>query len=988
MAEPQTIFRFVTVRNPRKLTKPELETGFAKYDPELHAPLIEQVMSARGAGRGAVREIIAAYMASDAYLRTSKELAQASGKLVEWGDWLMRLGGALTVAKLEARLKDQPIECDPEQERRLWDNLLAQTYGGGVSEVREGIINALRALNLSRARAALLKDEAAVRRLATATVVLPAEASLPAAAAAPGEQQPAPNPAEEEQKTLEAAWKEIAAHERAADELKSQLKNELQHARAQRAETAALPRVVAELEAGVLYPDDQAGPADVFVGRLDDARCGQLSEPTRALLEQLQLKDVTIGFAIDKLTESAQRIGARVARDPRGGRSVVQVGGAFWMQTPAHAHASESRPETDARVDLEYHDYYAATSGAARALQAGEKGCRIKPLGIADYRRVEQEICCYEPGEVAHIENVLKGESKERVTRHLRRSEETFTTATEDERTEEKDTQTTDRFELEKQSEKTIQEDIKFDLGVNVQAQYGVVKITADAKFGYAHSSKESDKAASKFAKEVTDRAIERVVKKVREEQIKKLIDEFEETNTHKLEAKDAHTVGLYRWVNKVYKAKVVNYGKRLMLEFLVPEPGAFHLHAMVDEPVEATLGVEKPIDPRSKDVVGAYGVPSPLKDATYVTPANYTLWGAIYGADLTPPPATELTVAKAYHREGMDHTVQFADSKTDLKIPEGYEATEFFSTFGLHSESHNGGANWITVIIGRHSRFTNGAGSFNHALNGEDDFVPIVIMGRTRFYAMTVEVRCLRTDSRLKAWQLETFDKILDAYHARQAAYEVAFAEAKARAGVEIRGTNPLRNREIEQLELKKGAIRLMTQCKPFSSNAMKPHDPQDPCSIPDFDCCEAVRDGSFVQFVEQAFEWKIMTYSLYPYFWGRKCNWKKIYQLDDVDPVFLGFLQAGYARVQVPVRPGYEDAVQRFLIDTIPWNGGSAPGVDSELYLAIANELKEPVGQIDPEVEPWTITVPTTLTVLQCESGCVEGSGLPCPCEEEQPG
>jgi hypothetical protein len=55
--------------------------------------------------------------------------------------------------------------------------------------------------------------------------------------------------------------------------------------------------------------------------------------------------------------------------------------------------------------------------------------------------------------------------------------------------------------------------------------------------------------------------------------------------------------------------------------------------------------------------------------------------------------------------------------------------------------------------------------------------------------------------------------------------------------------------------------------------------------------------------------------------------------------------------------------------------------PGIDSEMYLAIANEMKEPVGTIDPDVQPWEVTVPTTLAVLQCESGCVPGSGLPCP-------
>ncbi|NQY05774.1 MAG: hypothetical protein HRT68_06100 [Flavobacteriaceae bacterium] len=40
----------------------------------------------------------------------------------------------------------------------------------------------------------------------------------------------------------------------------------------------------------------------------------------------------------------------------------------------------------------------------------------VTNLGIADFRRVEQEVCCYVPGEVSHIENILAREYKERET--------------------------------------------------------------------------------------------------------------------------------------------------------------------------------------------------------------------------------------------------------------------------------------------------------------------------------------------------------------------------------------------------------------------------------------------------------------------------------------------------------------------------------------------------------------------------------------------
>ena len=75
-------------------------------------------------------------------------------------------------------------------------------------------------------------------------------------------------------------------------------------------------------------------------------------------------------------------------------------------------------------------------------------GYGIRRLGIADYRRVEQTVCCYVPGEVSHIENIMAREFKEKETRRLRRREETNTVSTEKETEQLTDTTTTDRFEM------------------------------------------------------------------------------------------------------------------------------------------------------------------------------------------------------------------------------------------------------------------------------------------------------------------------------------------------------------------------------------------------------------------------------------------------------------------------------------------------------------------------------------------------------------
>ena len=56
----------------------------------------------------------------------------------------------------------------------------------------------------------------------------------------------------------------------------------------------------------------------------------------------------------------------------------------------------------------------------------------IRPIGIGDLRVVQQEILRYEAEEIAHIENILKGEKKSREHRSLQRTEETFFYETEE----------------------------------------------------------------------------------------------------------------------------------------------------------------------------------------------------------------------------------------------------------------------------------------------------------------------------------------------------------------------------------------------------------------------------------------------------------------------------------------------------------------------------------------------------------------------------
>ncbi|MCA6422822.1 MAG: hypothetical protein IM568_08410 [Flavobacterium sp.] len=600
----------------------------------------------------------------------------------------------------------------------------------------------------------------------------------------------------------------------------------------------------------------------------------------------------------------------------------------------------------------------------------------ITNLGISDYMRVEQEVCCYVPGEVSHIENIMQGEYKERSTRRLRREENTLTIESETITEKLRDTTTTDRYEMEQETSQVIQEDSAFQIGVNLSTKFGPTQLTVDTGFASSTSSIDSSLQAVSYAQEISSRALERVVNRVREERINKVIEEFEENNLHGLDNRnnpDGHVTGIYRWVDKIYKNQVVNYGKRLTFEFMIPEPAKFHLWSM--EKDDTSIGLDEPLDPRDNG----------LANHSALNEFNYSEWAASYGIEVTPPPPLYRTVSKAYHlpKSELDLNV-FSKSYNDFQIPDGYvgsSASVYQYWIYVNNNNYK-----LEITVGNQSRQnphpTTNQASFS--LGNIEGVIPISIAG-DEIYVLKLNVvaTCIRKAELLEKWKIDVFTKIVDAYKQQKAEYDNAIAEAKAQSslGIQILGNNPLYNRTLEQQELKRGCLSWLEveYGKGF-------YDEITPCptaeDMPNMNIKEDLACYTqSAKFFEQAFDWEIMSYLFYPYFWGKKCSWKEIYKLDDNDPIFRGFLQAGMARVVVPVKPNYEEAVLYYLETKEVWNGGAAPVISDPLYEGI-------IGDLEPQEpslvgEPWETRVPTSLNILQKDSAAVTGDGLPCNCD-----
>jgi hypothetical protein len=217
-----------------------------------------------------------------------------------------------------------------------------------------------------------------------------------------------------------------------------------------------------------------------------------------------------------------------------------------------------------------------------------------------------------------------------------------------------------------------------------------------------------------------------------------------------------------------------------------------------------------------------------------------------------------------------------------------------------------------------------------------------------------------------LDEWKLRTHAAILQAYQKQLRDYEEKLAALQVQAAQQIQGRNPLENEQLIRTELKKSSISVFTAQHYDDFGAIT----SSSLGFPQANLSEAAAEGKYVRFFEQALEWEQMMYFFYPYYWGRKPNWLNRALLQDTDPRFTEFIKAGFARVVISVRPGFEHAIAHFLNTGETWDGGDLPDITSPLYLSIIEEIRERDKAPGNEVaqgDPWDVRLPTTLVKLR---------------------
>jgi hypothetical protein len=197
---------------------------------------------------------------------------------------------------------------------------------------------------------------------------------------------------------------------------------------------------------------------------------------------------------------------------------------------------------------------------------------------FSDLYVVRDEWSCYLPGEIAHIENVLRGELMERRHRRTDETETTETRQTDLAKIDERDLQSTDRTSLKEETAHDTSLSIGVEGQLDTSGQYGPTHVETHLGGSVEYSVSDSRKRATEQAKETVQRAVSRVESRVQEARTVRTLLRIEESSRHLIDNAhdpEGNVVGVYRWVDKVQRFQVFRYPHRYLLEFEIPEPAA-----------------------------------------------------------------------------------------------------------------------------------------------------------------------------------------------------------------------------------------------------------------------------------------------------------------------------------------------------------------------------------------------------------------------------
>lgn len=570
----------------------------------------------------------------------------------------------------------------------------------------------------------------------------------------------------------------------------------------------------------------------------------------------------------------------------------------------------------------------------------------IAPYAIGDLQLLRQRFLRYQAGDIAHIETIMAGERRtvshsraERETEHSRDSDERrdgiTTTASEEE----------DR--LSEQLQRTVTESVLSDDYQNLVTSYGPpTQATTSGTVTHSRSAgpNPGSRDRTRLARQVLDRSLSRIQRRVVALRSRSRSEASTSSNESVFDnsSGDHNRVGVYRWLNRIYQAYVVNYGTRLMLEFIIPIPAR---RFIAREQAQLGFDLEKPL---SLEQQGIY-------DYGDITAQNSVTLAGYYGVEtITPPPAESRCVSVTLR----------AGEQVKLAIPQGYRVVGVQVECAPTPPCDQG----LSVLVGAQAIPVNSERS-GVALFGEENSLPAMVVGQPEDTSppsgmgigVSVRARCEPTPNHWAQWQIATYNALSEAARAATTRYYRRIGERPLMVQ-----RPPQLNRSIERKALKNDclAVLLYRQHTLTGESGWAPGSPPHPVAE------EIFAQPRYLQFFDEILEWNEMSYSFYGSSDDPDGGAMPLLPSGQQDGLFSAFLEAQVARVLVPARTERTLAMLYFLSSGMTWFGSddyvAVDPADAALVLDFlqAQQTEKPAKTVIGE--PWEVVVPTTMRVL----------------------
>ena len=419
-------------------------------------------------------------------------------------------------------------------------------------------------------------------------------------------------------------------------------------------------------------------------------------------------------------------------------------------------------------------------------------------------------------------------ESKDRSHRRLDRSEATFTTESEIKEDIQKELQTTSRFEL--QSEVTSlarQNGLSIQLSASASGgKYGPVQWSTNGGIAYHKSQSDSQRSARNFSKDLVERAATNIQKSVKEQRTSKIISEVEEINKHGFNNKGGsqNVCGIYCWLDKQYQAQVYNYGKRLMFEFIIPEPASF-MKKIVDLEKEGIEPIgDVPDAPEKPDIK--------LGDTSYDTISKYAKIYEINTSGLEGKPEDTVVSVGCIKFGNEPNQRELSGS-----IDDGYAVDSIILTGWSRG---NLDAEFVVAVGGSKFTLKDSSESKDYkeypataqGIHHVEKTLPVSIYSAGMdSYSLQIIGTAYPKTSKEMDWQAKAYGLIMDGYNKKLGEYKSKLSEYEAKKEsydnaqkAFAQGFNPKINNDIIKSELKKHCITMIS--KQFGCDKYKIND------------------------------------------------------------------------------------------------------------------------------------------------------------------